>query len=215
MDETRIRADIVEFGRRLYARGLIAANEGNVSVRDGDVLYVTPAGESKGFLEPTMIVKTDLAGRPLERGGPTTELPMHVAIYRRRPDVRAVVHAHPPTATGFAVAGIPLDRPVVAEAVVVLGRVPVVPYETPGSDELAERIADATAEANAVLLASHGATTVGETLARAWERMETLEQVARVSLIARMLGREAQLPLDAVYRLVGMRAADWMSLTGQ
>ena len=213
MEESRIRAEIVEVGRRLYARGLIAANEGNLSVRDGDILYVTPAGVCKGFLEPGAIVKTDLAGRPLDPAAPTTEIPMHVALYRRRPDIRGVVHAHPPTATGFAVAGIPLDRPVVAEAVVVLGRVPLVAYDTPASLELAEKVAEAAVDTDAVLLASHGATTVGNTLIRAWERMETLEQVARVSLVARVLGREGTLPLDAVYRLVGMRAADWISTT--
>jgi L-fuculose-phosphate aldolase len=216
VEEGRIRTEIAEVGRRLYARGLISANEGNLSVREGDLLFVTPAGVCKGFLEPGMIVRTDLSGRPLDPGArPTTELPMHVALYRHRPDARAVVHAHPPTATGFAVAGIPLDQPVVAEAVAVLGRVPLVPYDTPASPELAERVAEAAREADALLLASHGATTLGDSLARAWERMETLEQVARVMLIARLLGGEKVLPLDAVYRLVGMGAAAWMPVTGR
>jgi L-fuculose-phosphate aldolase len=214
LDESRIRAEIVEIGRRLYARGLIAANEGNLSVRDGDILYVTPAGACKGFLDTETIVKTDLQGRPLDPTAPSTEIPMHVALYRRRPDIRAVVHAHPPTATGFAVAGIPLDRPVLAEAVVVLGRVPLVAYDTPASSELADKVAEAAAGSDAVLLASHGATTVGTTLLKAWERMETLEQVARVSLVARVLGQEGRLPLEAVYRLVGMRAADWIANPG-
>lgn len=203
----RLRADIVEVGRRLYARGLIGGNEGNVSAREGDLLYITPAGVCKGFLVPDQIVATDLDGRPREGGRASTEILMHTAVYRRRPDVKAVVHAHPPTATAFAVAGLPLDRAITAEAVVTLGPVPVIPYGMPSTADLAENVGRAICEAQAVLLAHHGALAVGESLWRAWERMETLEQVARVALAARILGREHELPAPDVHRLEAARTA--------
>jgi L-fuculose-phosphate aldolase len=200
LDDRQIRADIVEIGRRLYRKGLIAANEGNISVREGDVLYVTPAGVCKGFLAPETVVRTNLRGQSLN-GYASTEVAMHVSVYHRRPDVRAVVHAHPVLATGFAVAGVPLDEPLLAEAVAVLGPVPVVPYGTPGTNELAETVDRAIVGHHALLLANHGALTVGDTLLRAWERMETLEHLAGVALTARLLGRRHPLPAWAVDRL--------------
>jgi L-fuculose-phosphate aldolase len=202
-----LKAEIVEIARRLYCRGLIGGNEGNVSARDGDVLYITPAGVCKGFLTPEQIVATDLQGRPTGGGRASTEVHMHTAVYRRRPDVKAVVHAHPPTATGFAVAGIPLDRAITAEAVVTLGPVPIIPYAMPSTADLADNVGQAICEAQAVLLAHHGALAVGDSLLRAWERMETLEQVARVALVARSLGREQELPGPDVRRLEAARSA--------
>lgn len=207
MDAARARAEIVEVGRRLYARGLVSASEGNVSVRLGDTLLVTPPGVCKGFLAPEALVETDLEGRARPGHPASSEVLMHAAVYRRRPDVRAVVHAHPPVATGFAVAGIALDRPLIAEAVLSLGGVPVAPYGMPSTPELAEAVAEAACRAHALLLANHGALTVGETLARAWERMETLEQLARVSLVARLLGQDNPLSAGAVERLVAARTA--------
>jgi len=206
VSERDIKADIVEVGRRLYARGLIGGNEGNISVRDDRVLYVTPPAVCKGFLVPECIVKTDLEGRPLDGRRASTEILMHTAVYRRRRDVGAVVHAHPPTATGFAVAGIPLDRPLTAEAVVTLGAVPVIPYGTPSTPELADNVGDAICKAQTLLLANHGALSVGVDLYQAWERMETLEQVARVALTARLLGSEGVLPAADVERLSALRA---------
>lgn len=206
-DEARLRADIAEVGRRLYARGLVAAAEGNVSVRLGERLLMTPAGVCKGYLTADQIVATDLAGRP-ENGRPSTEAPMHTAVYRQRSDVSAVVHAHPPTATGCAVAGVRLDEPYLAEAVATLGSVCIVPYRPPGSAELAASVADAVAEAETILLAHHGALTVGTDVFRAWERMETLEHVARVRLVVRLLGGGAPpLPADEVQRLIAQGVA--------
>ena len=193
-DEQQLRCDIVEVGRRLYARGLIGGHEGNVSVRLDSSLLITPAGVCKGFMTPDMIVRTDLEGRPVDGGRASTEVLMHTAVYRRRGDVRAVVHAHPPTATGFAVAGIALDRPLIAEAVVTLGAVPVIPYGQPSTDELADNVGRAICEAHALLMANHGALAVGDTLERAWERMETLEQLARITLVTRILGQDHTLP---------------------
>jgi L-fuculose-phosphate aldolase len=148
---------------------------------------------------------TDLEGRPLAGARATSEILMHAAVYRRRSDVGAVVHAHPPTATGFAVARLPLDRPVLAEPVVTLGPVPVVPFGTPSTPDLAEAVAASVGSAHALLLANHGALTVGETLWRAWERMETLEQFARISLVARLLGGQTELTPEAVGRLEALR----------
>lgn len=207
LDPAALRAEIVEIGCRLYQRGLIGGNEGNVSVRSGDTLFVTPAAVCKGFLRPEMIVETDLEGRPLHGGRASTEILMHVAVYRRRPDVGAVVHAHPPTATGFAAAGIPLDRPVIAEAVVALGPVPIIPYGMPSTTELARNVEDAICSAQAVLMANHGALAVGETLLRAWERMETIEQYAKVLLVTRLLGGDRPLAPADVDRLAAARSA--------
>jgi len=204
--EQAIRADMVEVGRRLYARGLIGGNEGNISVRDGRVLYVTPASVCKGFLVPECIVKADLEGRPLDGQRASTEVLMHTAVYRRRSDVGAVVHAHPPTATAFAVAGIALDQPLTAEAVVTLGAVPVIPYGTPSTPELAENVGRAICEAQTLLLANHGALAVGVDLHQAWERMEVLERMAEVSLMTRLLGRQDRLPAADVERLTALRA---------
>ena len=204
--ERDLRCDIVEVGRRLYARGLIGGNEGNISVRRGDALFVTPAGVCKGFLTPDMIVRTDLEGRAQGAGRASTEVLMHTAVYRKRPDVTAVVHAHPPTATGFAVAGIPLDRPLIAEAVVTLGPVPIIPYGRPSTSELARNVGEAVCGAHALLMANHGAITVGESLYRAWERMETVEQLAKVALVTRILGQDRLLPGAAVEGLLAARA---------
>lgn len=206
-DAARIRSDIVEVGRRLYDRGLIAGNEGNISVREGERLYITPAGVCKGFLRPEDIVTTDLEGRPTAGGRASTETLMHTAVYRRRTDAHAVVHAHPPTATGFAVAGIALDRPLIAEGVVTLGPVPVIPYGMPSTSDLAQNVERAICEAHGLLLANHGALTVGENVFRAWERMETLEQLARVALVTRTLGQYNLLPSTDVDRLERLRAA--------
>lgn len=204
-----LRERIVEIGRRLYARGLIGANEGNISAREGERLLVTPASVCKGYLTPDMIVETDLDGRKVGDGPGrvSSEIAMHVACYRRRPDISAVVHAHPPTATGFAVAGIALDRPLIAEAVVTLGRVPVIPYGTPSTNELADNVGGAICDAHAVLMANHGALAVGDSLDRAWERMETIEQLARVALTTRLLGQDNLLSPSDVQRLEQLRTA--------
>jgi L-fuculose-phosphate aldolase len=205
VSEETLRRDVVEAGRRLYARGFISGNEGNLSVRDGDRLLVTPAGTCKGFLQPDDLVVTDLDGRPRDGGRASSEILMHAAVYRRRTDVNAVVHAHPPVATGFAVAGIPLDRPLLAEPIVTLGPVPVVPFGTPSTADLADHVAMAIGSSHALLLANHGALAVGDTLWRAWERMETVEQYARIMLVARLLGRETELRPEDVARLETLR----------
>lgn len=205
-----LRAEIVEVGRRLHDKGLITAAEGNVSVRIDGGLLVTAGGVSKGFLTPDLVVETSEDGRgPAVGPRVSSEIAMHVAIYRRRPDVRAIVHAHPPAATAFAVAHIPLDQPLLAECVLLLGPVPLVPYAPPSTQALAEAVGDAFSGANAVLLANHGAVAVGETLARAHQRMETLEHVARVTLLARSLGQAKALSPEDVEGLLRLTSAPY------
>ncbi len=201
------RADVVEIGRRLHQRAYVASNDGNVSVRlDAERLLTTPGGVSKGFMSPDMLVITDYEGRKLagERD-PSSELPMHLAVYRRRPDVTAVVHAHPPVATGFAVAGIPLDRAVLAEVVTTLGSIPIADYGTPSTQELADAVDRHIAAHDGLLLANHGAITVADGLMRAYYKMETIEHFARISVVARILGRERLLSREEVDRLQELR----------
>lgn len=189
--DDRLRVEIVGVCRRLYDRGLIAGADGNVSVRleDGRIL-VTPSGLSKGELAPADLVEVDADGQRVSGNHlPSSEVRMHVRIYRRRPDVRAVVHAHPPTATAFAVAGEDFMAPVLPELVAQMGGVPLVPYATPGGELLADRFDPFLPHHDAFLMANHGATTVGPTLTIAHQRMESLEHAARILLAARQVGR--------------------------
>lgn len=205
--EERLRADIVEVGRRLHERAFVASNDGNISVRlEDDVVLTTPTGVSKGFMSPDMMVVTDLAGRKV-RGhrNPSSELLMHLEVYRNRPDVRAVVHAHPPVATGFAVAGIPLDRAVLAEVVTTLGSVPIADYGTPSTRELPDAVRKYIKAHDGLLLANHGALTVAGELLAAYYKMETIEHFARISLVARLLGHERVLSRQEVDRLQELR----------
>src|SRR5687767_15261267 len=190
--EEQARAEIVEVGRRLWQRGFVASNDGNISVRlDEGRLITTPKNVSKGFMTPGMMVVTDLDGRKIagERD-PSSEIKMHLQVYRDRPDARAVVHAHPPTATGFAVAGIPLDRAVLAEVVTTLGSIPIAEYATPSTDALPAACSKYLKAHDGLLLANHGALAIGPDLFTAYYRMETIEHFARISLVTRMLGRE-------------------------
>src|SRR4051812_47024202 len=205
--ESTLRADIVEVGRRMYARGYTASNDGNISVRLGaDRLLMTPKSVCKGFMTPDMMCITDLEGRKLQGDrDPSSEMLMHLEVYRQRPDVRAVVHAHPPIATGFAVAGIPLDRAVLAEVLTTLGSIPIAEYATPSTKELPEAVRKYIKAHDGMLLANHGALTVGTDLFAAYYKMETIEHFAHISLVARMLGRENLLSRDEVLRLQDLR----------
>ena len=205
--EDQARADIVEVGRRLWERGYVASNDGNVSVRLDDTrLITTPKNVSKGFMTPDMMVITDLDGKKIagERD-PSSELKMHLEVYRNRPDIRAVVHAHPPTATGFAVAGIPLDRAVLAEVITTLGSIPIAEYATPSTEALPAAVRKYVKAHDGLLLANHGALAMGGDVMSAYYRMETIEHFAKISLVARTLGREHVLPRAEVERLQALR----------
>jgi L-fuculose-phosphate aldolase len=209
VSDEQLRADMVEVGRRLWTRGFVASNDGNISVRIGsDRLLMTPASVSKGFMTPEMMVVTDLDGE-LVSGAPgrkpSSETLMHLVAYRERPDVGAVVHAHPPLSTGFAVAGIPLDRAVLAEVVTTLGSIPIAEYGTPSTRELADAVAPYVRTHDGLLLANHGALALGKDLFAAYYKMETIEHFARISLVARQLGRENLLSREEVDRLQQLR----------
>lgn len=207
MTEPQLREAIVEVGRRLYARGYTASNDGNISTRlDDRRLLMTPKSVCKGFMTPDMMVVTDLEGKKL--GGerdPSSEMQMHLEVYRQRSDARAVVHAHPPIATGFAVAGIALDRAVLAEVVTTLGSVPIAEYATPSTKELPEAVRQYVKAHDGMLLANHGALTMGTDLFSAYYKMETIEHAAHISLVARQLGGERLLSRKEVDRLQGLR----------
>ena len=176
--------------RQLAARGLIAGRDGNLSVRLGaERVLVTPSGHIKSLLTAADMVEVDLSGTPRTRGSrkPTSELDLHLRILRRRPDVMAIVHAHPPVATGFAVAGQEIPGNLLPELNFVVGPVPLVPYGKAGTPELGDRVVPFLEGHNALLLAKHGAVTMGETLDEAWIRMETLEHSARIIVAAMRL----------------------------
>jgi L-fuculose-phosphate aldolase len=208
--ERRLRAELVDVCRRLAARELVGAAEGNVSCRlpgrDGGELLVTPSGARKGDLAPSELVVVDLDGAVVRGGGrASTELGMHLAVYAARADVGAVVHAHPLTAVAMTVAGVPPPNDLVPEASVVLGTVAVASYATPGTDEVRGSLAPLLAAQprhDVILLERHGAIALGATLAQALDRMETLERVARIALAARLLGRCDPLPPEAVAKVL-------------
>ena len=194
---------IIQVCRRLYERGLVAGPDGNVSMRLPDEsILVTPSGLSKVDVTLDDLVIVNLDGKVLDgRRSPSSELAMHLRIYRRRDDVRAVVHAHPPTATGFAVAGESFMAPVLPEVILQMGAVPLVPYATPGTEELPDAMEPFLAAHDAFLLANHGATTLGPSLEVAHQRMESLEHAARITLTARLLGRVHELSAGDVLAL--------------
>jgi L-fuculose-phosphate aldolase len=189
--------------RRLYASGLIAGSDGNVSARLGaDVLLATPSGMSKVDVTIDDLVLLTIDGRQLSEGRRmSSEIAVHRRIYARRPDVHGVVHAHPPTATGFAVAGEGLAGDVLPEIILHMGAVPLVPYEMPGTEALADRIEPFVADHDAFLMANHGATTMGSTLTLAHQRMESVEHAAKILLTARLLGRVERLTSEQVRAL--------------
>ena len=208
MPEQEAREAIVEIGRRIYQKGFVASNDGNISIRTGeDQLIATPTGVSKGFMSPDSLVKLDLDGRILEGNSkPSCEIRMHLRVFRENPDVRAVVHAHPLMATAYAVAGKPLDRPIITEGILQLGIVPVAPYATPSTEEVPDSIAPYCRDYNAVLLTNHGALTWGRDIGEAWRRMESVEYYASIMMITeKLLGEYRELTDQQISRLVDIR----------
>ena len=187
--------------RQLAAQGLIAGRDGNLSVRLGpERVLVTPSGFIKSLVTPSDMVEVDLSGKARRRSSrkPTSELELHLRILRHRPDVHAVVHAHPPTATGFAVAGVTIPGNLLPELIFLVGPVPLVPFGMPGTPALGDQVVPYLDKHDALLLANHGAVTMGSTLDEAWIRMETLEHSARIILAARQIGQPQPLRLEAL-----------------
>ena len=201
----------------MWQLGWVAANDGNISVKleDGNFL-ATPTGISKSFITPEKIIKIDKDANILEAEDgykPSSEIKMHLRCYEERDDVGAVVHAHPPTATGFAVAHLDMDRYTMIESVIAIGSVPVTPYGTPSTYEVPDAIAPYLQEHDAMLLENHGALTVGADLLTAYYRMETLELWAKISLNAHLLGGEKEISRENIDRLCSMRS--YYKVTGR
>src|SRR5437879_10622948 len=205
--ERQHRRDIVSFGRALHERGYVAAMDGNLSVRLGENrILATPTAMCKGVMRPSDLVIVDMQGRRL--GGKrdvSSEIAMHLLIYRLRPDIRGIVHAHPPTATGFAAAGMALNQPLVCEVVIGLGSIPLAKYGTPGTPELAEALEPLVPQYDAILMSNHGVVTCGTDLSQAFMKMETVEHFARIALVTHQLGRQQPLGAAELEKLVGVR----------
>jgi len=206
-NDSRVREEICHLGRMLHQNGYVAGCDGNLSVRIGrDAVLSSPTSISKGMMQPDDLVVVDMEGRQTAgHRHPSTELGMHLLFYRMRPDVRAVVHAHPPVATGFAAAGIALDEPLVAEVVVTFGAIPLAAYGTPGTRELSDSLAPFVPGHDAILMANHGVVTCGPSLLNAFMKMEKVEHYAKVVAVARQLGPSRPLSAEEVRKLMQAR----------
>lgn len=213
-DEKAIK-DILDIGQRMYYAGFAAANDGNISVRTGkNEVWTTPSGVSKGFMIEEMLIKTDLDGNVIAGSmKPSSELKMHLEIYKELSDAGAVVHAHPPVATSFAVAGIPLDKAYLQESVVRLGVIPVVPYELPGTEALAESVGRYCRDYNGLLLEHHGAVTWAFDAVQAFYLLESIEYDAKVTMNLRLMGIERLMTEEQTDELIALRA-DWGVIKG-
>lgn len=205
--ESALRKELVRFGRWMNRLGFAPGTSGNLSVRlDAERILATPTGCSKCMLRASDMVVVDLQGNQLSgTRRVTSEIDMHLAIYRMRSDVQGVVHAHPPTATAFASSGIALDEPLCSEIVMTLGSVPLAPYATTGSPELSASLAPFVPDHDAILMANHGVVTCGDSLQNAFLKMETVEHFAQVCLITRQLGCGKPLREDAMSQLFEAR----------
>src|SRR3954471_17427806 len=206
MEESQARKLIIEVGKLLYERSYVVASDGNVSARldDGRVL-ATPTMTCKGRMTEELLAITDLDGRPLNDRKASSELAMHTLIYKMRPDVQAVCHAHPPHGTAFAVAGLAIDKPILSEVILTLSCVPLTDYGTPSTDELTESMKPFVEHHNALLMANHGAVAYGGDLWQAFDRLETLEHTAKIAILAKALGGANDLPKDAIEKLINIR----------
>ncbi len=211
VNEFELKQQLCEVGRRIYNRGMVAANDGNISVKVNDNEFLcTPTGVSKGFLTPDMICKVDAEGNTLKANGkykPSSEIKMHLRVYKKRPDVTSVCHAHPIYATSYAIAGIELTEKIMPEAVIFLGEVPIAPYGLPSTPEIPDAVEPYLNCYDAVLLENHGALSWGQDIMSAYFKMESLEFYAQLAFNAKMLGGAKELPPAEVRRLYDLRRA--------
>lgn len=208
MDERTARREIVRVGQLMYERSYVVSSDGNVSVRlDDGRIVATPTQTSKGRMTEDSLAVTDMDGKPLSDRRASSELAMHLLIYRERADVRAVCHAHPPHGTAFAVAGLAIDQPILSEVILTLGCVPLANYGTPSTTELTEAMLPLVKHHNALLMANHGAVAYGVDLWQAFDRLETLEHTAKIAILSRVLGGSKNLPADAIEKLINVREA--------
>lgn len=217
VSEFEIKKQICDIGKRIYDRGMVAANDGNISVKISDNEFLcTPTGVSKGFMTPEYICKVDAEGNVIQANGnfkPSSEIKMHMRVYKERPDVKSVVHAHPIYATSFAIAGIPLSQPIMPEAVIALGCVPIAEYGTPSTNEIPDAVEKYLQHYDAVLLANHGALAYSDSLLNAYHKMESLEFYAELLFKSKQLGGPKELSEAQVQRLYEIRRQ--FGLTGK
>lgn len=208
MDEQTAKRDLIKVCHLMYERSYVVSSDGNVSMQldDGRVL-ATPTMTCKGRMTEDLLAITDLEGRPLNDRRASSELAMHLLIYRERPDVKAVCHAHPPHGTAFAVAGLPIDQPILSEVILTLGCVPLAEYGTPSTQELTDAMRPLVKHHNALLMANHGAVAYGADLWQAWDRLETLEHTAKIAILSRVLGGSRNLSPEAIEKLINVREA--------
>lgn len=209
VSEFEIKKQICDIGKRIYNKGMVAANDGNISVKISDNEFLcTPTGVSKGFMTPEYICKVDADGNVLQANEgfkPSSEIKMHMRVYKQRPDVKSVVHAHPIFATSFAIAGIPLTQPIMPEAVIALGCVPIAEYGTPSTNEIPDAVEKYLQHYDAVLLANHGALTFSDSLLNAYHKMESVEFYAELLYRSKQLGGPKELTNSQVSRLYEIR----------
>lgn len=208
-EEARLRNAIAEIGKLCYAKGFIVGADGNISARmsDGTVL-ITPAGAMKGFLSPEHMAHVDMQGRVLDNGPRcSTETGIHLVSYHERPDMRAVLHCHPPHAVAMTIAGIDLQTPLIPEIIVTIGGIPTAPYGTPGTDELPESIRAIVRCSDTLVMQNHGSVTLGTNLLDAFKKLDMLEHTAKILWLAHCVGKVNPLPPEAVKKLLGTRQA--------
>ena len=205
--ENEYRHDIVEIGKLVFQKGWVAANDGNISIRmDQERIMATPTGVCKGMMQPDDMIVCDMKGNKISgRKERTSEIAMHILVYEMRPDIRSVVHAHPPVATGFAAAGKALNVALLPEVIIGLGCVPLADYGLPGTNELTDPLIPLIPKYDAILMGNHGAVCYGEDVYKAYFRMETVEHFARIALVAEMLGGPKVLPKVEVDKLLESR----------
>jgi L-fuculose-phosphate aldolase len=206
MDEQTARREIVRVGKLLYERGYVVSSDGNVSVRlDDGRIVATPTQTCKGRMTDDSLAVTDIEGKALNDRRASSELAMHLLIYRERADVKSVCHAHPPHGSAFAVAGLAIDQPILSEVILTLGCVPLAEYGTPSTDELTDAMLPLVKHHNALLMANHGAVAYGADIWQAFDRLETLEHTAKIAILSRALGGSKNLSPDAIEKLINVR----------
>lgn len=203
-----LKKEIISAGKRMYKRGYVAANDGNISARiDKNQILITPTGLSKGFLNPSDLSVVDYNGKLIKGNKkPSSEFLMHLKIYKKRVDVNSVCHSHPPYSTAFAVAGKALNQYILPEAIIVLGKIPLIKYRIPGSDSFSEALLPYLENHDAFLLANHGVVTVGNSVLDAYHKMETVEHFAQVLFLSLQLGNVNSLSKKEIKELVKLRA---------
>lgn len=206
MDEQQARKLIIEIGKLLYERNYVVSSDGNISFRlDENRILATPTMTCKGRMTEDGLAVTDLNGKPLNDKKASSELAMHLLIYKMRPDINAVCHAHPPHGTAFSAAGLAIDAPILSEVILTLGCVPLTGYGTPSTSELTDSMKPFVEHHNALLMANHGAVAYGADLWQAFDRLETLEHTAKIAILSRALGGANDLPINAIEKLINIR----------